>query len=262
MLTRILTSIVGIVIFLGVIFAPPAVFYVALFLVCAGMLYEIHRVFEAKWQLQVVGLAAEIIMFAGFFANKFGFAFYGVIFLYMMMLVLLWGKCNSKDVLTSGMATLFVTSAILSLVMISKEYNDYYRLLPFVIAWLSDTGAYFTGYFFGKHKLAPKMSPKKTVEGAIGGVVFAGIATFLYLGFLCDNFTTVFSWMAILFGCVGSVISQIGDLAASCIKRDFNKKDYGSLLPGHGGLMDRFDSVLFAAPYTLLALSCLFLRLI
>ena len=255
MLTRILTSIVGIVVFLGVIFAPPTVLYIALFVVCAGMLYEMYRVIDAKRGLQLVGLLAEIIMFAGFFAEKIGLAFYGVIFLFMVALVFLWGKCNSKDVLTSGMVTLFITSAILSLVMLRMGNSVYTLLLPFIIAWLSDTGAYFTGYFLGKHKLCPKMSPIKTVEGAIGGVVFAGFAAFVYLGFVYGNFTAGFSWTAILIGSVGSVISQIGDLAASCIKRDFDKKDYGSLLPGHGGLMDRFDSVLFSAPYVLLVLT-------
>lgn len=252
MLTRILTSLVGVVIFLGAIFAPPTVLYVALFIVCAGMLYEMYRVIDAKPQLQFVGLLAEIVMFAGFFAGKIGLALYGVIFLYMIAVVFLWGKCNSKEVLTAGMATLFITSAILSLVMLRLKHNVYLLLLPFIVAWLSDTGAYFTGYFLGKHKLCPKMSPKKTIEGAIGGVVFAGIATLIYLGCVYGNFTAGFAWVAILLGCVGSVISQIGDLAASCIKRDFNKKDYGSLLPGHGGLMDRFDSVLFSAPYVLL----------
>lgn len=256
MLTRILTSIVGIVVFLGVIFSPPVVLYVALFIVCAGMLYEMYRVIDAKPQLQFVGLIAEIIMFAGFFMDKIGIAFYATIFLFMVSLVFLWGKCNSKDVLTAGMATLFITSAILSLVMLRRDYDGVYMLLlPFIIAWLSDTGAYFTGYFLGKHKLCPKMSPKKTIEGAIGGVVFAGLATFIYLGCVKGDFSAGYAWSTILLGCVGSGISQIGDLAASCIKRDYQKKDYGSLLPGHGGLMDRFDSVLFSAPYALLMIA-------
>lgn len=256
MLIRILTSIVGIVVFLGVIFAPPIALYIALFLVCAGMLYEMYRVIDAKWQLQVVGFLAEILMFAGFFADKIGFAFYGAIFLFMTSLVFLWGKCDSKETLTAGMATLFITPAILSLAFLRLKYGVYFLLLPFVIAWLSDTGAYFTGYFLGKHKLCPKMSPKKTVEGAIGGVVFAGIATAIYACLLFGNFKLVFLWIPLVIGFIGSVISQVGDLSASCIKRDFDKKDYGSLLPGHGGLMDRFDSVLFAAPYVLLVISC------
>ena len=124
-------------------------------------------------------------------------------------------------------------------------------LLPFIIAWATDTGAYFTGYFLGKHKLAPEMSPKKTIEGAIGGILVAVIATVVYGVILYGNYYLVGMIKYAIVGGAGSVVSQIGDLAASCIKRDFGKKDYGTILPGHGGLMDRFDSVLFAAPYVL-----------
>ena len=99
------------------------------------------------------------------------------------------------------------------------------------------------------------MSPKKTVEGAIGGIVFAVVATVIFGALYGDNVNAVYLIKCGAIGAIGSVISQVGDLAASCIKRDFGKKDYGALLPGHGGLMDRFDSVLFAAPYALLALT-------
>lgn len=251
MLTRILTSIVGIVLFFAVIFAPPIVLYVALLLVGAALLYEIYRVMDAKWQLQVVGFLAEIVMFFFFFTNRVGVAFYGAIFLFMMALVFLWGKIKSKEVLSAGMVTLYITSAILSLVVLRTNFNVYTLLLPFVIAWLSDTGAYFTGYFLGKHKLVPEISPKKTVEGAIGGIIFAAIATVVYGIILFGSFYTWGMIKYAIVGGLGSIISQIGDLAASCIKRDFDKKDYGTILPGHGGLMDRFDSVLFAAPYVL-----------
>lgn len=251
MITRILTAIVGIVLFFAIIFATPAVLYIALLLVCAGLLYEAYRVMDAKWELQVVGFLAEAVMFFFFFSNRVGIAYYGAIFLFMMALVFLWGKIKSKEVLSIGMVTLFITSAILSLVIIRTNFNVYCLILPFVIAWSSDTGAYFTGYFFGKHKLVPEISPKKTVEGAIGGIVFAALATVAYGIILFGSFYTIGAIKYLLVGAAGSVISQIGDLAASCIKRDFEKKDYGTLLPGHGGLMDRFDSVLFAAPYVL-----------
>lgn len=251
MLTRILTSIVGIVLFVAVIFAPPIVLYVALFLVCAGMLYETYRVMDAKLPLQIVGFLAEILLFGVFFTNRIGIAFFCAIFLFMTAIVVLRGKCNSKDVLSLGMVTLYITSAILSLVVLRANFNVFALLLPFVIAWLTDTGAYFIGYFFGKHKLAPEMSPKKTIEGAIGGIIFAVIATVAYGIILYGNFNTMGMIKYAIVGGAGAVVAQVGDLAASCIKRDFNKKDYGSLLPGHGGLMDRFDSVLFVAPYVL-----------
>lgn len=249
MLTRILTAIVGIVLFAAVIIAPPIVLYVALFLVCTGMLLEIYNVMDVKREIQVVGILAEVIMFVLFAVGRIGMAFYGAIFLFMTALVFLWKKNNSKEVLPAGMVTVYITSAVLSLVMLRANFNIFALLLPFIIAWATDTGAYFTGYFLGKHKLAPEMSPKKTIEGAIGGIIFAVIATVAYGVILYGNFYMLGVIKYAIVGAAGSVVAQIGDLAASCIKRDFGKKDYGALLPGHGGLMDRFDSVLFAAPY-------------
>lgn len=251
MLTRILTAIVGIVLFAAVIIAPPLVLYVALLLLGAGLLLETYRVMDAKPEMQVVGILSEILMFFFFFIDRVGAAFYGVILLFMAAMVLFWKRNNSKEVLPLGMVAIFITSAILSLVVLRSNFNVFALLLPFIIAWATDTGAYFTGYFLGKHKLAPEMSPKKTVEGAIGGIVVAMLITVAYGYILYGSFNTIGVIKYAILGGAGSVVSQIGDLAASCIKRDFGKKDYGTLLPGHGGLMDRFDSVLFAAPYAL-----------
>ncbi|MBQ7986493.1 MAG: phosphatidate cytidylyltransferase [Clostridia bacterium] len=249
MLTRILTGIVGIVLFAAAIIAPPIVLYAALFLVCTGLLYETYRVMDAKWQLQIVGILAEIIMFGLFAVGRIGMALYGAIFLFMTAMVFFWKKSNSKETLPLGMVTIFITSAVLSLVMLRANFNIFALLLPFIIAWATDTGAYFTGYFLGKHKLAPEMSPKKTIEGAIGGIIIAMIATVVYGLILYGNFYVYGMIKYAIVGGLGSIVAQVGDLVASCIKRDFGKKDYGTLLPGHGGLMDRFDSVLFAAPY-------------
>lgn len=251
MLTRILTAIVGIILFAAVVIAPPIVLYVALFLLCAGMLIETYRVMDTKREIQVVGILAEMVMFAMVFLGKMGSAFYGAILLFVVALVLFWKKSNSKEVLPAGMVTIYITGTILSLIILRESYNIFALLLPFIIAWATDTGAYFTGYFLGKHKLAPEMSPKKTVEGAIGGVLLAIILTVVYGLILYGSFYTIGMIKYAIVGCAGSVLAQIGDLAASCIKRDFGKKDYGTLLPGHGGLMDRFDSVLFVAPYVL-----------
>lgn len=122
--------------------------------------------------------------------------------------------------------------------------------LVFMCSWMCDTCAYFTGMKFGKHKLAPVLSPKKSIEGAIGGVVGTALTGIIYdlimtsLGILTLNDM----WMCIVIGIVGSIFSQIGDLCASGIKRHYNIKDYGTLIPGHGGIMDRFDSVIVTAP--------------
>jgi phosphatidate cytidylyltransferase len=122
--------------------------------------------------------------------------------------------------------------------------------LIFIGAWGSDTCAYAVGVLFGKHKFAPKLSPKKSLEGCIGGIVGAALIGFLYATAIGSYITQLQNPQLIfaIIGAASSVISQIGDLAASAIKRNHNIKDYGNLIPGHGGILDRFDSIIFTAP--------------
>lgn len=123
-------------------------------------------------------------------------------------------------------------------------------LLPLLAAWGADTCALFAGMLFGKHKLAPVVSPKKTVEGAVGGVI--GGAVLVLLVSLVLNVTLELEmplWAALVLGGVGAVLGEIGDLSFSVIKRQTGIKDYGHIFPGHGGVLDRFDSVLFVAPF-------------
>lgn len=129
------------------------------------------------------------------------------------------------------------------------EIGVYYILLPLVAAFMSDACALFAGMAFGKHKLAPELSPHKTVEGAVGG--FAGSIVFCCLYGLimqmCFQLRVSYLLLA-LYGALGSIIAQIGDLSFSYIKRQYHLKDFGNILPGHGGVLDRFDSVIFCAP--------------
>ncbi len=128
------------------------------------------------------------------------------------------------------------------------EHGQYLYLMPFLGAWVSDSFAYFTGRLFGRHKLIPGVSPKKTVEGAVGGVLFA-MASFALYGWIISLFADVTpNYPAlILLGLPVSLVSIIGDLVMSLIKRRYGIKDYGKLFPGHGGVLDRFDSVLATA---------------
>lgn len=133
----------------------------------------------------------------------------------------------------------------------TKTEGVYFILLVFVCSWFTDTFAYFTGRAFGKHKLCPKISPKKTVEGAVGGIVIPAVFNVLMLLIFNKFFfeTSIISYWAIaLISMVLSVVSMLGDLSASTIKRNFGAKDFGNLIPGHGGIMDRFDSCLFVLP--------------
>ena len=126
---------------------------------------------------------------------------------------------------------------------------DYLILLPLVAAFTSDAFALFAGMAFGKHKLAPELSPKKTVEGAIGGFAGAIVCTVVYGVVLQLGFSMQINYLyLIVYGALGSVVSQLGDLSFSYIKREYGLKDFGNIFPGHGGVLDRFDSVIFCAP--------------
>lgn len=171
--------------------------------------------------------------------------------------------------LFAGVAFPLMLSCLLRLRLL--EHGAAWVFVPLCISFGSDTFALFAGMLCGKHKLAPHVSPKKTVEGGIGGLL-GGVIGMTLFKLVVDSLHLVLtseppavlaagpqlSWMAVLLlGLAGSVISQIGDLSFSVIKREFGVKDYGKLLPGHGGILDRFDSVTFVAPFVWLVLSFL-----
>ena len=135
--------------------------------------------------------------------------------------------------------------------LLSLGYGRFYVLLPFLISFTADTGAYFAGRFLGKHKLAPVISPNKTVEGLAGGVAGAVVGMLIYCVILDLAFDFTANYMyAVSYGIVGSLAAAFGDLSFSAIKRQTGIKDYGNLIPGHGGILDRLDSLMIVAPLT------------
>lgn len=135
------------------------------------------------------------------------------------------------------------------------EDGVFFVLMPLVLAFVADSGAYFAGRFFGRHKLAPIISPKKTIEGAVGGVVCTVVFVLLYGLVLQLAFDFTVNYLAALvYGVLGSTVSIVGDLTYSVIKRQVGIKDYGNILPGHGGILDRFDSMIVVGPLTELLL--------
>ncbi|NLL80266.1 MAG: phosphatidate cytidylyltransferase [Clostridiales bacterium] len=181
----------------------------------------------------------------------------GSMMVMMAVYVLTFPKYKATQVI-SGIFSLIYTSVMLSFIYLvrSLPHGIYFVWMIFISSWICDTCAYFVGVTMGKHKLAPVLSPKKSIEGAIGGIAGSAAVGALFAYFVAEKQITDVSVTGIfaLVSAVGAIISQIGDLAASGIKRDHGIKDYGKLIPGHGGIMDRFDSVIFTAPLTYLLL--------
>ncbi len=179
---------------------------------------------------------------------------FGVCMVYMIFVfaatVFSRGKLDFTIAAAAFTGVFYVTVAFTSIVWL-RGLGKYFYLLVFVGPWVSDTFAYLCGRLFGKHKLIPEVSPKKTVEGSIGGIVFAAISYVIFALIIQNFFDSSIEpnyLFMMLAGAIVSVISQIGDLIASVIKRRFGIKDYGWVFPGHGGVLDRFDSVLLTAP--------------
>ena len=180
----------------------------------------------------------------------------GYMFYLFAVAVIRRGAFSFARVCETALMVGYITFGFLSLTLLRHHVlgGEYLYLLVFVGAWVTDTFAYFTGMLFGKHKLIPEISPKKTVEGAIGGTVFC-IGAFLLYGLVVGKLfsITIPNYLSLaLFGLVAAVVSQLGDLIASLIKREHGIKDYGKLFPGHGGVLDRFDSILALSPVLLL----------
>ena len=170
----------------------------------------------------------------------------------MFAYVFTFPKYHANQVMSTYFSLIYAT-VMLSFVFLTRQLENgiYLVWMIFINSWISDTCAYLVGVMIGKHKLAPVLSPKKSIEGSVGGIVGSALVGALF-GYFMDVTLETQQLVLILpiVGGVGSVISQVGDLAASAVKRNFEIKDYGKLIPGHGGIMDRFDSVIFTAPIT------------
>jgi phosphatidate cytidylyltransferase len=253
MIKRIITAVIGILVLIAILVLPEIAFHIAAGLVIAGILYEVLRAMKVSLTLWCVSAISAILSLLGIMTSHFAPCLIASIMLYMITAIILHGKQDIKVVLSTGFLTWFVTLFMSAIMLLYHHYEIYGVLLVFICAWGTDTFAYFTGLFFGKHKLIPHVSPKKTVEGAVGGAVGSMILCLVYARILA--LLTVYQGdirfyiMFAVLGLAASMLAQIGDLAASALKRDCEIKDFGTIFPGHGGIMDRFDSVVFIAPF-------------
>ena len=286
MKTRVITAVVGLAVLAAVLaFFDTIVFDFVLSAIC---LLAIHEVFSAmgfgkkQWYLYAAAVPFTLLVMLtssqSVRALILPFCFLLVLFLNVCQIAhvqtLDFGKLSGYVYFSGVIVFCFYSLIHLKRCLPFAQYRYdaiYFILLILCFAWGGDTAAYFAGRAFGKHKLAPKVSPKKTVEGAIGGLLggVIGMTVFKLVADSMAHTLTVYppiemaagpqiSWRAVFaLGIIGSTISQIGDLSFSVIKREFGVKDYGNLLPGHGGILDRFDSVTFVAPFVWLALQLL-----
>lgn len=249
MWTRTLSSIIGLPLLFGIIFLGGNYIAIAGLIITSIGLYEFYMAFKNH--------SANPISWAGYIATiaLYGFTWYWSselalslsVFVFLITLLLRYlfgGNVKLEDISITILGVLYVSFNLHHITRIALVDNQFYIWYVFLIAWGTDTCAYFVGYLFGKRKLWEEISPKKTIEGAIGGVIGCTILTTLYAYILRPEFI----YYAIILGVLGSVISQLGDLTASKIKRSVDIKDYGNIMPGHGGVLDRFDSIIFTAP--------------
>ncbi len=263
MITRILTAVVAVPLFLAVIYLLPSPFFMAaVALICAVAAYELtYRSGIVKsallCALSVVSAAAVPLFVALDALSGFFFAFaFAAVFAMFFAWLLNYGKISLVMVLSSIFAGVILPVFFSVILLIFNMQNGKILVLvPFLAAWMTDTGAYFSGLALGRHKLCPNISPKKTVEGAVGGVVFCALAFFVF-GIILSRFgIAANSLKLVLMALVLSFLAQTGDLSFSIIKREYNIKDYGNVFPGHGGVLDRFDSAMFTVPATYILLS-------
>lgn len=213
-------------------------------------LYEFFKSFNSKniKPMANLGYIYTILLFAIlYFVNEISFLLLIMFtFVVMMLFTLVFTKKHSvEDMGITLLGFMYIPLAFSHIMLITKFESGYLLIwLVFIMAWGSDTFAYFVGKIFGKKKLIPSVSPNKTIAGAIGGVV----ASMILCGIYTYIFLPEYAIYAIGLGMIGAILSQMGDLVASKIKRINDIKDFGNLMPGHGGVLDRFDSILMTAP--------------
>lgn len=252
--TRLLSGIVMVIILIATVGYGGNVLFGLLAVISLIGMSELYKVMGVeKKLLGFVGYAAAIAYYALIYMNQMSMVtMLTIVFLVLVMAVYVFAypQYRAEQVMTVYFG-LFYVAMMLSYVYQTRMLVDGAIIvwLIFLSSWGCDTCAYCVGMLIGKHKMAPKLSPKKSVEGGVGGVVGAALLGALYA-------VAMNKWggasanalhYAIICG-VGGMISQVGDLAASAIKRNHDIKDYGKLIPGHGGILDRFDSVIFTAP--------------
>ncbi len=276
MRTRIISGAVGVLLLSAVLyFHETIVLPIAVAAIIAIMLFELLRAVKMEKCIPVL-LASEICGIAMPFIYSFFYfweekekgvwietkdgsitiAAFALTLLCAFVIFITWLKKHKEiryeQVFFVLAVMVFVPNAMTTMVRIDRMFPEngglFYLVMGLCGAWIADTGAYFSGVALGKHKLCPEISPKKTIEGLVGGILTTAIVYAVAFSIYEGGFELKTAIIAFVTGAVCAVIGTVGDLSASMVKRQIGFKDYGKIMPGHGGLMDRFDSVLFVLP--------------
>lgn len=274
---RILFALVGAPLTVGLIYAGGWIFTAALGAVAAIGAWELFRMAREgglePLETAGISLAAAIpLLVHASYLGVYRVTLTAALMAFLALLAsVIWVRGTARKPLVSFSVTLAgIIYPALVAYMYPLRYHDYavgalagtvLVMFPVAVTWATDTGAYAFGKTLGRHKLIPSVSPGKTVEGAIGGLVVAIAGAWIYVQFLLEPFAklSLAPIGILIFGLAIAVVGQVGDLAESLLKRDAGVKDSSRLLPGHGGILDRFDSLLFVLPVAFLLLSHLLL---
>ena len=253
--TRLISGIILVLIAILVVSTGGSLLFAVTGAISLIGLFELYRVMKIeKNPLGLIGYLAAISYYGLLWFDGEQYVTLmaiAALMLLMTMYVFTFPKYKTEEI-TVAFFGIFYVAVMLSYLYQVREMPDGGLLvwLIFISSWGCDTCAYCAGMLFGKHKLTPVLSPKKTIEGAVGGVAGAALLGYLYALLIGHKMMVVGNpRLACAMACaIAAVISQVGDLAASAIKRNHEVKDYGHLIPGHGGILDRFDSMIFTAP--------------
>ena len=249
--TRLISGIVLVIIALATIISGSWILFFTLLAVSLIGMRELYKVMKVSDEhvtvLELVGYLGAVLYYI---AMKADFGNYGTMAIIISMILILfvyvfgYPKYHAEQVMAAFFGVVYV-AVMLSFIYLTRSLPDgkFLVWLIFLCSWGCDTCAYCVGMLIGKHKMAPVLSPKKSIEGAVGGVAGAALLGVIYAAATQGKMAEY-----ALICAVGALLSMVGDLAASAIKRNQNIKDYGKLIPGHGGILDRFDSVIITAP--------------
>lgn len=273
--TRLLSGILLVAIALGVLLAGGPVLAVTLFLVSVEAYRELTGACRVRREDDkiclpvVVGIVMTLLYYVALYiallqqerVAAYPVMVSGIVAAFLVFLfvyVFTFPKYHANQIMSAMFSFLYGPVMLSFLYLLRAGFEDGIYLVWFVFlaSWGSDTCAYCVGVLIGKHKMTPNLSPKKSIEGAAGGILGAALLFVLYAHFVINQYTMMVLSLplAAILGAVGALVSMVGDLAASAIKRNHKIKDYGKLIPGHGGIMDRFDSVIVAAPIVFLGI--------